>query len=68
MGNLGPGELLLIVGVALLLFGAGRIADIRKALGRGLHEADGDGVRIAAIGFFMALAIYWLTVSAAGHR
>ncbi len=68
MGNLGPGEILLIVGVAVLLFGAGRIADIGKGLGQGLREADGDEVRNAAIAFAVALAIYWLAVSAARHR
>jgi TatA/E family protein of Tat protein translocase len=68
MGNLDTGEILLIVGVAVLLFGAGRIADIGKGLGQGLREADGDRVRIAAIAFVLALAIYWLAVSAASRR
>ncbi len=47
MGNIGPGELLIIGLIALLLFGAGRIADIGKGLGqgisnfkKGLREAD----------------------------
>jgi sec-independent protein translocase protein TatA len=47
MGNIGPMEFLLIAVVALLLFGAGRIADIGKGLGQGiknfkqgLREAD----------------------------
>jgi sec-independent protein translocase protein TatA len=50
MGNLGPGELLIIALIALLLFGAGRIADIGKGLGQGiknfkqgLREGDEDG-------------------------
>jgi sec-independent protein translocase protein TatA len=49
MGNIGPGELLIIGLIALLLFGAGRIADIGKGLGqgisnfkKGLREADSD--------------------------
>jgi sec-independent protein translocase protein TatA len=49
MGNIGPGELLIIGLIALLLFGAGRIADIGKGLGqgisnfkKGLREADDD--------------------------
>jgi sec-independent protein translocase protein TatA len=49
MGNIGPGELLIIGLIALLLFGAGRIADIGKGLGqgianfkKGLREADED--------------------------
>jgi len=50
MGNIGPMEILLIAIVALLLFGAGRIADIGKGLGQGiknfkqgLKEADEPG-------------------------
>jgi len=50
MGNIGPGELLIIGLIALLLFGAGRIADIGKGLGqgianfkKGLRDADDDG-------------------------
>jgi sec-independent protein translocase protein TatA len=52
MGNIGPMEILLIALVALLLFGAGRIADIGKGLGQGIknfkqglkeaEELDGD--------------------------
>lgn len=49
MGNIGPGELLIIGLIALLLFGAGRIADIGKGLGqgisnfkKGLREADDE--------------------------
>jgi sec-independent protein translocase protein TatA len=38
MGNIGPMELLLILVVALLLFGAGRIADIGKGLGQGIKN------------------------------
>jgi sec-independent protein translocase protein TatA len=38
MGNLGPMEILLIALVALLLFGAGRIADIGKGLGQGIKN------------------------------
>ena len=36
MGNIGPGELLIIALIALLIFGAGRIADIGKGLGQGI--------------------------------
>jgi len=50
MGNIGPLEILIIALVALLLFGAGRIADIGKGLGQGiknfkqgLKEADEIG-------------------------
>jgi sec-independent protein translocase protein TatA len=38
MGNIGVMEVLLIAGVALLLFGAGRIADIGKGLGQGIKN------------------------------
>jgi sec-independent protein translocase protein TatA len=38
MGRLGPLEIVLILGVALLLFGAGRIADIGKGLGEGIRN------------------------------
>jgi sec-independent protein translocase protein TatA len=38
MGNIGPGELLIIALIALLLFGAGRIADIGKGLGQGISN------------------------------
>jgi sec-independent protein translocase protein TatA len=38
MGNIGPMEIVLIVAVALLLFGAGRIADIGKGLGQGIKN------------------------------
>ena len=38
MGNVGFPEILLIAVVALLLFGAGRIADIGKGLGQGIKN------------------------------
>jgi sec-independent protein translocase protein TatA len=38
MGNLGGTEILLIILVALLLFGAGRIADIGRGLGEGIRN------------------------------
>jgi sec-independent protein translocase protein TatA len=38
MGRIGVTELLLILGVALLLFGAGRVADIGKGLGEGIRN------------------------------
>jgi sec-independent protein translocase protein TatA len=64
MGNVGVTEILLIAVVALLLFGAGRIADIGKGLGQGiknfkqgLKEADEvDAERKAAAGAEAAAA------------
>ena len=38
MGSLGPLEIVLIVGVALLLFGVGRIASLGKGLGEGIRN------------------------------
>jgi sec-independent protein translocase protein TatA len=38
MGSIGPMELLIIALIALLLFGAGRIADIGKGLGQGIKN------------------------------
>jgi sec-independent protein translocase protein TatA len=38
MGNIGVTEILVIGLVALLLFGAGRIADIGKGLGQGIKN------------------------------
>jgi sec-independent protein translocase protein TatA len=38
MGNLGATEILLIILVALLLFGAGRVADIGRGLGEGIRN------------------------------
>ncbi len=50
LGGLGAPELIVIALIALLLFGAGRIADIGKGLGQGiknfkqgLKEAGGEG-------------------------
>lgn len=49
MGSIGAPELIVIALIALLLFGAGRIADIGKGLGQGIknfkqgiREADDD--------------------------
>ncbi len=38
MGSIGPTELLLIAFVFVLLFGAGRIAEIGKGLGEGIRN------------------------------
>jgi len=39
--NLGPGEILLIVLVLLLLFGAKRLPGLAKGLGQGIREFKG---------------------------
>lgn len=38
MGSIGAPELLIIALIALLLFGAGRLADIGKGLGQGIKN------------------------------
>lgn len=38
MGRLGPLEIVIIVAVFLLLFGAGRVADLGKGLGEGIRN------------------------------
>ena len=38
IGNLGTGEMILIVLVILLLFGAKRIPDLARGLGKGIRE------------------------------
>jgi sec-independent protein translocase protein TatA len=38
MGNLGPGELLIILLIAVVLLGAGKFADIGKGLGQGIRN------------------------------
>ena len=48
MPNIGWPELLLIVFVILLLFGAGRLPEIARQMGKAMHEfkkafKDGDG-------------------------
>ena len=47
MSQIGPTEILIIVVVALLLFGAGRIADIGKGLGQGIKNFK-QGLREAS--------------------
>jgi sec-independent protein translocase protein TatA len=44
MPNIGPMELALIALVALLLFGAGRIASVGKGLGQAIREFK-QGIR-----------------------
>src|SRR6185503_6179282 len=38
MGNLGPGELLVILAIALLLFGPKKLPEIGKGIGNALRE------------------------------
>ena len=38
MPSLGPMELLLILGIVILIFGAGKVADIGGALGKSVRE------------------------------
>ena len=48
LGWLGMRELLVIVGVAVVIFGAGRIPDIAKSLGKGIKEFKKAGREIAS--------------------
>ena len=48
MGRLGLSEILVILVVALLLFGAGRIADIGKGLGEGIKNFKKGETRVLA--------------------
>ncbi len=47
MGSVGAPELIVIALIALLLFGAGRIADIGKGLGQGIKNFK-QGIKEAA--------------------
>jgi sec-independent protein translocase protein TatA len=38
MPDIGPPELLIILAIVIVLFGAGRLADIGAGLGRGIRE------------------------------
>ncbi len=38
MGKFGLTEILIILGIAIILFGAGRVADIGKGLGQGIRN------------------------------
>ena len=38
MPNIGPGELIIILVIVLIIFGPGRLPDIGNAIGRGLRE------------------------------
>jgi len=47
MGSIGAPEILVVALIALLLFGAGRIADIGKGLGQGIKNFK-QGIKEAA--------------------
>ena len=36
--NIGPGELILVLVIVLIIFGPGKLPDIGNALGRGIRE------------------------------
>jgi sec-independent protein translocase protein TatA len=38
MGSIGPTELLIVAGVAVLLFGGGRIAEVGKGFGQAIKN------------------------------
>jgi sec-independent protein translocase protein TatA len=41
MPSLGPVELIVILAIVIVIFGAGRLADLGGALGRGINEFRG---------------------------
>ena len=44
MGSIGPMEILIVAGIAILLFGGGRIADLGKGFGQAIRNFK-EGVR-----------------------
>jgi len=47
LGRLGPTELIIILVIVLLLFGAGRIPEIARSLGRSVKEFKKAGKEVA---------------------
>lgn len=45
-GKLGTGELVLILGIALVVFGPGKLPEIGKAFGKGIAEFKGHANKI----------------------
>jgi sec-independent protein translocase protein TatA len=38
LGGLGPTEVIIVLGIALVVFGAGKLPDIASGLGKGLRD------------------------------
>jgi sec-independent protein translocase protein TatA len=38
LGNIGPWELILVLVIALIIFGPGKLPEVGKAVGKGLNE------------------------------
>ncbi|NLL18386.1 MAG: twin-arginine translocase TatA/TatE family subunit [Clostridia bacterium] len=45
--SIGPWELILILAIALIIFGPGKLPEVGRALGRGLREFKGAAKEIA---------------------
>ncbi|NLB17313.1 MAG: twin-arginine translocase TatA/TatE family subunit [Syntrophomonadaceae bacterium] len=38
IGSVGPWELILVLAIALIIFGPGKLPDVAKSLGKGINE------------------------------
>ena len=70
MGNIGATEILLIATVAILLFGAGRMADISKGLAEAVNPKNApndDASWLFLLAALLITALYLFALWAARH-